>query len=544
MKLRDYQQKAIDETLDWLAHNQGNPCLELPTGSGKSLIVAEMCRKLVQDWGQSVLMVTASKELISQNAEKMLAIWPNAPMGIYSAGLGKRQLGNPITFAGIQSVYRRAVELGPRAMMIVDECHLIGHEDAGMYRQLINELTELNPHMRVLGLTATPFRLGHGLITDEPAIFKDIIQPTSIEELIYKGYLSPLRSKLTGLTYDTSGVHKRGGEFIEGELAAAVDTDEQNDEVVRETIAIAGDRKAWLFFCTGVLHSVRVRDALRAHGITAECVVGETPKAERDDILRRFKSGEVQALTNANVLTTGFDYPAIDLIAMLRPTMSPVIYIQQGGRGLRIADGKKDCLVLDFAGVVAEHGPITAVAVPTKKGSGKGEAPTKVCDKCHEIVAASTRVCPTCGSEFPAPEKAPLELRDDDIMKNGTQTMEIASWYWASHTSKSSGKEMLRVDYFGKDLTDPKISEYLCLRHEGYAKKKGDRELAGICKHIGMELSPDDELDALAGLLNSGRPPATMAYKKDGKFWRVLDKGWEHVAESPEEIFGDDDIPF
>lgn len=209
------------------------------------------------------------------------------------------------------------------------------------------DLIAINPSLRVVGLTATPYRLGHGYITDKPAIFDALIQPVSIEELIFKGYLSTLRSKLTITKLEVDGVHKRGGEYIEAELQAKVDTTDKNALVVAEIIKLGAERKSWLIFCAGVAHAHHIKEALTEQGIVAECVTGDTPPAQRDRILREFKAGRIQALTNANVLTTGFDAPMIDLIAMLRPTMSPGLYVQMAGRGLRIADGKTDCLVLE-----------------------------------------------------------------------------------------------------------------------------------------------------------------------------------------------------
>ena len=252
--LRDYQQRAIDQLYAWFsAGNKGNPCLVLPTGSGKSHIVAALCKDAIQNWPETrILMLTHVRELIEQNAEKMRLHWRGAPMGIYSAGLGRKQLGEPITFAGIQSIRKRAAQVGHIDLCIIDECHLVSHKDEGGYRSFLAELKQINPSLRVIGLTATPYRLGHGLITDAPALFHDLIDPVTIEELVHKGYLSTLRSKVTKAALDTSGVHKRGGEFIESELQAAVDTDENNLRVVREVIDLAGDRKAWLFFCAGV----------------------------------------------------------------------------------------------------------------------------------------------------------------------------------------------------------------------------------------------------------------------------------------------------
>jgi superfamily II DNA or RNA helicase len=160
-------------------------------------------------------MLTHVKELIEQNAEKMLQHWPNAPLGIYSASVGRRDIGEPITFAGIMSVRKKARAIGRIDLVLVDECHLINHKETGSYREFINDLREINPHLRVVGLTATPYRLGHGVITDKPALFDALVEPVKIEELVLQGYLAPLRSKVTKLKLDTSGVHTRGGEFIE-----------------------------------------------------------------------------------------------------------------------------------------------------------------------------------------------------------------------------------------------------------------------------------------------------------------------------------------
>lgn len=531
MKLRDYQRKTVDQLYDWFrAGNAGNPCLVLPTGSGKSHIVAALCKDALQSWPETrVLMLTHVKELIEQNAEKMRQHWPGAPLGIYSASIGRKELGEPITFAGIQSVRNKAEELGHIDLVLIDECHLVNHNQEGGYRTLLDKLSDINPLLRVVGLTATPYRLGHGLITDAPAIFADLIEPVSIEELVFRGYLSKLRSKVTEARLDVSGVKKRGGEYIEADLQRAVDTADQNDAVVREVIARAGNRKAWLFFCTGVAHAQHVAEVLQEYGIAAACVTGDTPKAERAAILAAFKSGKLRALTNANVLTTGFDYPDIDLIAMLRPTMSPSLYVQMAGRGMRPKSHTDHCLVLDFAGVVEMHGPITAVQPPKKAGSGNGEAPVKVCDNCAELCRISARQCPACGAEFPAPEPKRFELRTDDIMGIEAIEMAVTSWHWRKHVSKASGKEMLAVTYYGA-LSDKPITEYLPINHEGYAGQKALGHLVAMKTKSGAPNTGHHSLDAITQAMNVGTPPAKITYKQNGKFYRVLTREW---TESP-----------
>jgi DNA repair protein RadD len=467
--------------------------------------------------------------LIEQNAEKMRQHWPGAPMGIYSAGLGQRTLGEPITFGGIQSLRTKASQIGHIDLCLIDECHLVNHKNEGGYRTLLAALMAINPAMRVVGLTATPYRLGHGLITDEPALFHDLLEPVTIEELVADGFLSTLRSKVTQSKLDVSGVHKRGGEYIESELQAAVDTDENNQNVVQEVIRLAGDRRSWLFFCAGVDHAKHVCAELLQSGISAACVTGETPKGERERILTEYKAGRIRALTNANVLTTGFDAPNIDLIAMLRPTMSPGLYVQMAGRGLRLKDHTDHCLVLDFAGVVQKHGPITAVQIPDKAGSG--EAPTKACPKCEEIVHASAKQCPECGHWFTAPEQEQereqtLRLRaNDDIMGLAPSALEVTNWKWRKHVSRASGKEMLAVTYYGQ-LSDPSVTEYLTVTHDGYAGEKALNMLAQMVARSGAVLASDDDLEQAASALNAGAPPSEVQYRRDGKFFRVLKREW------------------
>jgi DNA repair protein RadD len=529
MMLRDYQQRAIDHLYHWFRkHETGHPCLVLPTGSGKSHVIAALCKDALQAWPETrILMLTHVKELIEQNAEKMRQHWPDAPMGVYSASIGQRDLSQPITFAGIQSVRTKAEQIGHTDLVLIDECHLVSHKDEGGYRTLLADLEAMNPSLRVIGLTATPYRLGHGLITDKPALFDDLIEPVSIEELVRREYLAPLRSKVTKAKLDTSGVKKRGGEYIESELQRAVNTDDQNAAVVDEVIRLAGDRRSWLFFCAGVDHAQAVCDALQARSINAACVTGATPKRDRETILERFKAGELRALTNANVLTTGFDAPNIDLIAMMRPTMSPSLYVQMAGRGMRIKSHTDHCLVLDFAGVVATHGPITAVVPPKKAGDGQGEAPVKVCEHCDEVVHASVKVCPACGAAFPASASKPLKLSGLDIMGLEADEMDVREWHWVEHVSRASGKAMLRVTYYGM-LSDPPVTEYLTVLHGGDVGARALAKLMMIAQRARIDVTKMQSGGCfeVAKLLQAGTPPARIRYRRNGNFYDVIERTW------------------
>lgn len=526
MSLRPYQQKALDQLYEWFRANPtGHPCLVMPTGSGKSHIIAALCKDALKYPDTRILMLTHVKELISQNAEKLLSLWGDAPLGIYSAGLNSKEIKD-ITFGGIQSLLTKAADIGHVALVIVDEAHLISHKSEGGYRNLIDELTEINPNLRVVGLTASPWRLGHGEITDGDALFDGLIEPVTVMELVKGGYLSPLKSKYTQKRLSTDGVKKRGGEYIESELQAAVDIDDQNKAVVEEIVARAEDRKSWLLFCTGVEHSHHIADELRERGIVTETVTGKTPTKERDRILADFKSGKVQAVTNANVLTTGFDAPNTDLVAFLRPTMSPTLYVQMAGRGMRVKDHTDHCLILDFAGLVSTHGAITDVKPPAKKGEGNGEPPIKMCDECFELVHASVKVCPECGFKFPEPPPEQVKLHNDDIMGLAPKTMEVSDWEWSIHVGKKSGLEMFMIRYYGS-LHNPPVNEYLVVKNAGWAGERARVTFAQIAQDCNatIVMTLPTMQDAVERL-NKATPPNEIDYKMDGKYPRILTRSW------------------
>lgn len=529
MQLREYQSRALEMLYAWFEKNAtGHPVLNMPGGSGKSVVIASLAKDALQNWPETrILMLVHSKELILQNADKLRKLWPGAPLGIYSASVGKRQLEEPITYAGIGSVAKRAKEIGHIDLCIIDEVHAVSTTESGIYRKLIFDLMEINPAMRIVGLSASPYRLGQGLITEGPtAIFSEILEPVGIEELVFKTHLVPLRSKITKHKLDTDGLHKRQGEYIASEMEAKFNTDDHNNAVAQEIIEIAESRKHWLIFCSGVAHSEAMAECLRSAGIAAEALDATHSKAERERKLVDFESGKLRALCNVGILTTGYDFPALDCIAFLRSTMSPGLYLQMAVRGMRPHFGKTDCLVLDFAGVVLTHGPITNVQPPKKNGEGNGEAPIKVCDNCQEICAISVKVCPACGMPFPASEPAKLALRHDDIMGLQGTDLEVTAWSWRVHTSRTSGNEMLAVTYYG-GLSDVPITEYLVVLNQGYAGDKAQQMLIALATKSQASLMGANSLFLMVEAMNKSVPPSSIEFKKDGKFFRVINRSWK-----------------
>lgn len=420
LPLRWYQKEAVDSIYQWFDRETGNPLIVLPTGAGKSLVIAGFIHSVLAQWpSERIVILTHVKELIAQNHAQMLRCWPGAPAGIYSAGLRRREADAPILFAGIQSVFRKAREIGWVDLILVDEAHLIPKDGFGMYRQLLGDLTSMNSKLKVIGLTATPFRTGEGsLEKGEDRLFHGIAYSADLPRLIKEGWLSPVVSKSTHAPINTVGVHTQGGEFVAKELEQAAMAGNLVADAVSEIVARGKDRKSWLLFCCGVDHANAVADELARHKIPCAGVYGDTPAAERDEIVAAFKAGELRAIVNVNVLTTGFDAPQVDLIALLRPTKSPGLFVQMVGRGLRRADGKTDCLVLDFGENVRRHGPIDCVEVrePGKRtGEAADEVRAKLCPTCESLVATAARQCPDCGYEWPAPEPTHHAKPDEDV---------------------------------------------------------------------------------------------------------------------------------
>ncbi|NEX47155.1 MULTISPECIES: DEAD/DEAH box helicase [Rhodobacterales] len=471
LTLRPYQQAAITAIYGYFQTHTGNPLVVIPTAGGKSLVMASFIEGVLKAWpDQRILIVTHVRELIAQNHAEMIGLWPEAPTGIYSAGLGKREAQARILFAGIQSIHRRAAEIGHTDLVLIDEAHLIPGKSSTMYRRFLDALKAINPALKVIGLTATPFRLDCGMLHEgQNALFTDIAYEAPVRELIDAGYLSPLVSKQPATRLDVSKVGTRAGDFIARDLAAAVDQDAITRAAVTEIIAHGRDRKSWLAFCSGVEHARHVAEEFGRQGISCRTIFGDTPKDERDAILAAFKRGEIRALASMGVLTTGFNAPGVDLIALLRPTQSAGLYVQMVGRGTRLAPGKENCLVLDFAGNVRRHGPIDLVRPKRPGDGGGGEAPTKVCPDCDSIIALSATECPDCGYVFPAREvKIAPTAATLPVLSPKQQWLPVTGVSYSRH-DKAGGRPSLKVTYSSGLAT---YSEWVCLEHQGYARQK------------------------------------------------------------------------
>jgi DNA repair protein RadD len=410
-KLRDYQLASLETV--WPPLLKFDPIAALlshATGTGKSHLVATLCRWLVRN-KRRVLVLSHVKELLEQDAAKLALIaGDEVAFGFYCAGLDCYDTDQSVIFGSVQSVSRHVEDLGRFDVVLIDEAHLVSRKAQSMYGKVLAALREDNPNLHLVGLTATPHRLDSGRLDQGPdALFNTIAHEYSIAQGIRDEWLCPLISKDVedDARIDVRGVAKRGGEYVQHELQAAANQHELVSNAVSEIIEQAKkkDRRSWLAFCSGVEHAYAVAAEMRASGIDAETVVGDTPADERADIFRRFRKGKIRCLTGVNVFSVGFNIKRVDLIVLLRPTCSTGLYVQQVGRGTRPHKDKDDCLVLDFAGNVWRHGPVDDLSIQTKSaGGGNGQAPIKKCPNCRTLVSLGTRECPDCGYEWPKPE--------------------------------------------------------------------------------------------------------------------------------------------
>ena len=496
MELRGYQQIAVNAVYDYMRKSDLNPCVVLPTGAGKSIVIAKIVTDAVTLWQGRCLILAHVKELLEQNAAKIAALCPEIDIGIFSAGLNSRNTKERVIVAGIQSVYDKAAQLGSFDLVLIDEAHLIPPDGDGMYRSFLDDMKKINPNIRLIGLTATPYRLKGGLICRKENLLNEVCCEIGVRELIVAGYLSKLKSKNGKYKADLDNLHIRGGEFVAEDVEKAMDNERLVTAACREIAELCKDRKKVLIFASSIDHCRHIAETIREQ-THEECgiVTGHTPKLERAEILDRFRGiaqknlfgeakPELKYLVNVGVLTTGFDAPAIDCVAILRPTNSAGLYYQMVGRGFRLSPdtGKTDCLILDYGGNIMRHGPVDMIRITENPGrKGNGGAPVRECPQCQSVFPAGRTACPDCGYEFPREER---ELRHDSracsdgILSGESSELEypVKDVYYCTHTKRNADEgtpKTMRIDYM-IGFNDFQ-AEWVCPEHTGYARRKFEK---------------------------------------------------------------------
>ncbi|EJB1793467.1 DEAD/DEAH box helicase [Vibrio parahaemolyticus] len=576
--LRPYQADSVKAVIHYFRKHSTPAVIVLPTGAGKSLVIAELAR-LAKG---RVLVLAHVKELVEQNHAKYEGYGLKG--AIFSAGLGRKETDQQVVFASVQSVVRNLDSFKNQfSLLVIDECHRVPDNKNSCYQKVITHLRELNPGIKVLGLTATPYRLGMGWIyqyhtrgqvrTEESRFFRDCIFELPIRYLLDENFLTPARMMdAPVLSYDFSQLKPANtGRYKEAEMDMVIDKAKRaTPQIVEQIIQYARERKGVMIFAATVRHAQEIHGLL-PEGETA-IVIGDTPTPERDAIIQAFKNREIKYLVNVSVLTTGFDAPHVDLIAILRPTESVSLYQQIVGRGLRLSEGKNECLVLDYAGnsydlyqpevgnpkpdstseiitipcpacgfnnnfwgkldsngFLLEHFGRRCQGYFEDEDTGEREHcgyrfRAKYCGECGADNDIAARICHECDATLVDPDKKlkeALNLKDALIFECTEMDLSVFK--------SNDGKSQLKVTYSG----EPYQGEGHALVHEFWSlntkKQKQTFKDQFVRPHLADKHRPFEEASPTRVVANQHRfrLPQFVIARKSGRFWKLRDKIFE-----------------
>jgi DNA repair protein RadD len=567
--LRPYQQDAVQATVHYFRQHSTPAVLTLSTGAGKSLIIAELARIAKG----KVLVLAHVKELVEQNHAKYESYALKA--SIFSAGLGRKEIERQVVFASVQSIVNSLKEFSEAfSLLVIDECHRVPEDENSSYRRVINHLQKINPNIKVLGLTATPYRLGTGWIyqyhtrgqvrTQQARFFRDCIFDLPIRFLLDEKYLTePKIMDMAVLGYDFSSLKSSSsGHFKTAELDSIVKKSQRvTPKIIEQVIETARDRLGVMIFASTVNHAQEIMGYLSDEN--AALVIGDTPLEERDRIINAFKQRSIKYLVNVSVLTTGFDAPHVDLIAILRPTASLSLYQQIVGRGLRLFADKKDCLVMEFAGNCYDlyqpelgdpkpdsDSEIVTIPCPACRfnnnfwgkmdpagfviehygrqcqgyaNNEEGERiicgyrfRAKFCELCGADNDIAARNCNNCDHVLVDPDKKlreALKLKDALIIKCADLRLEPGK--------NQFGKPQLKVTYISEEGAE--LNEFWQLSTKTHKSEFLNRFIQAHLidrHHPFTETAPSKVCNNQHRL----RPPEIVIARKKGRFWTISDK--------------------
>nr|WP_320135588.1 DEAD/DEAH box helicase [uncultured Amphritea sp.] len=566
-QLRDYQRDAVEATLTHFRQSDAPAVIVLPTGAGKSLVIAELARLA----RRKILVLAHVKELVEQNHNKYLSYGLQG--GLYSAGLKKKQSNHQVTFASVQSVVRNLQDFATEhSLVIIDECHRISEDENSQYQQIFTQLRTFNPQLKLLGLTATPYRMGMGWIyryhyrgfcrSSEPRPFEHCIYELPLQYMIKRGFLTPPRMVDAPIAqYDFSALNaNRFGGYAETEVNQLLVSHPRVTQAICEQIEVlAAERQGVMVFAATVKHAHEICGYLPDQATAL--ITGATANSERDELIERFKQKKIKYLVNVAVLTTGFDAPHVDFIAILRPTQSVSLFQQIVGRGLRLAEGKEDCLVMDYAGngfnlfapEVGQPKPDSS-SVPVQvfcpacefanifwgktddeghviehfgrrcQGTlaGKNGVMTqcdyrfrfKECPQCNAENDIAARNCHQCGHAIIDPDdqlKAALKLKDARVIRCAGISM-----------TDANGK--LKIIYH--DEQGEELSEQFDLQKQPQRKRFND--LFG--RRFGQSLAPRqfNSIEEILAVTTLFTAPDFVVARKSGQFWRIQERIFDY----------------
>ena len=549
--LRPYQLRTLDTAWEALQFKH-NVLLVAPCAAGKTILFSKIIQRLLRENAAFRALILTDREiLVTQSRDKLAGVAPElaADIGVVCASVTTtKELDRRVTIASRQTLINSLNSFPPVQLVIVDECHLMAlptedDYEPDQFSAIINKLREYNPNMRLIGCTASPYRLNSGYIfggENRPGslpYFDQIDAQITTAELLAGGYIAPLVGRAEAnedFASDLANVGTVAGEFNIGQLSSMMCKVTHVQSCVDAWKKYASDRKKTLVFCCTIEHAEAVAAAFNEAGIKAAAIHSKLSPLDEQIRLAALEHGTMQVFTSVAKLTTGLDVVDLDAGILARPTKSTSLYQQCVGRFQRLAPGKGDALIIDLVGATTDFGTDLdnlRVAVP-RWAEGAGEPITKICPGentdgtvCGKSVHASLFYCPFCGYEFERPEVVEGELTDlkkvEFNKKPEPETYDVAHVDYDIHESKKSGKFLIKVTYAcGLNLV---FNEWICLKdfYEGYAVAKAEDWWA--------ERTDEDfpasveEFMFLSGCLAK---PLQITVQREGKYNRVVGAVW------------------
>lgn len=407
VQLRDYQERAIEGVRDSFRLGHKRTLLVSPTGSGKTLMFSYISAGMARN-NKRIVIIAHRRELLKQISKALKNV------GVRHAVLASGTLGLPranVVVASVFTLARRLAKFPEPDLIIGDEAHHFTPDSTW------GKVVKAFPNARVLGVTATPERLdGKGL----GLLFDDMVMGPTVAELTEQGFLSPAEVYAPSKP-DLSRARTRMGDYATKDLEDTMDKPSITGSAVAHYTKLAAGRRA-VAFCVSVKHAKDVAEDFRRAGYHAHHVDGGMDEKERDSVLEKFERGEIQILTSCDLISEGFDLPAIEVAILLRPTKSLSMYLQQVGRAIRPSPGKEKTIILDHCGNTATHGFIDEhrewqlTADRARKATNAEAAPAvRSCPSCFAMHRPSP-VCPKCGHIYQVKSRK-VEQRDGELVQ-------------------------------------------------------------------------------------------------------------------------------
>ena len=530
LRPRPYQEKAVQQVLNSFQSGARSSLLQAATGAGKTIMFSLLIREILEKNPKAKIAVLAHRrELVAQAKEKLLKVYPEVEVGMVCSSLErKKDLDRSVTLGTIQTLSRQAT-ITPFDYVIIDEVHRLPPQNKiSQMGDFLNAVWTKNDNMKLLGVTATPYRMNHGYIygsrcvSPEANWFKKRVAHIDIDILQKEGFLSTYRYLLAegDMSTDLGKCNLDSfGEYDLGDLEKTVTKQEHLNSAVKTLSEHALDRRAIVIFCVSITHAERLKETFLEEGIVCESIHSEMPNTQRDDILNGFNRGDIRILTNVGVLTEGWDAPRTDCVMLCRPTQSASLYVQMVGRGLRTFPGKQDCMILDLVGCYEKHGSIRAPIVEQTTESllaNNMESHDRHCPECREVIPLRVGECPYCHRSLQPTVivvdqvQSMVSVEDNDILVVECDACQVPYRY-----------DQLQLEWLSEDFDTSPLGIWYCpddhpvkvMEPTQPMTKSGEYELF----HVRPSLLENGDVQLRGLFLDAKRDPyeANVTYRPD-----------------------------